>query len=291
MVNNLTGKSKCIIIFSGYNPRAIISFLRTLNKHKVVYAIIAIENDFIYQTSYKERVLSVRKLTELRLDDIIRTIREVQIKIKCDEYIIAPTSEALNRFLLENRNHFEKLNCTIPLVQQELYNQISNKQSFGELCRSYSIKTPEEIEPNEKRVMPYVAKPRKYRSEKNMSVLYPVIIYNQDDYNKFIKCYDEEDFYFQKYIEGRSFYLLYYFHRNGHIYKYSQENLIQQPEGKSIVAAVSSDLHDSKEALKYEKLFKSINFHGLVMVEVRGVDNDFYMIEANPRFWGHRNCL
>jgi hypothetical protein len=62
--------------------------------------------------------------------------------------------------------------------------------------------------------------------------------------------------------------------------------LIQQPEGKSIVAAVSSDLHDSTEALKYEKLFKSINFHGLVMVEVRGVDNDFYMIEANPRFWG-----
>ena len=62
--------------------------------------------------------------------------------------------------------------------------------------------------------------------------------------------------------------------------------MIQQPEGKSIVAAVSSDLHDSTEALKYEKLFKSINFHGLVMVEVRGVDNDFYMIEANPRFWG-----
>ncbi len=67
---------------------------------------------------------------------------------------------------------------------------------------------------------------------------------------------------------------------------FSQENLIQQPEGKSIVAAVSSNYHHSKECQKYIKLFKDINFRGLVMVEIRKNSKYDYMIEANPRFWG-----
>jgi hypothetical protein len=70
------------------------------------------------------------------------------------------------------------------------------------------------------------------------------------------------------------------------IYKFSQENIVQQPDGKSMVAAVSSDLHNTIESKKYEELFKSLQFFGLVMVEVKQRDGINYMIEANPRFWG-----
>lgn len=61
---------------------------------------------------------------------------------------------------------------------------------------------------------------------------------------------------------------------------------MQQPGGKSVIAGVSSDFHNDQESGKYEKLFRSIGFSGLVMVEIKKQDSLHYMIEANPRFWG-----
>ena len=68
--------------------------------------------------------------------------------------------------------------------------------------------------------------------------------------------------------------------------KFSQINYIQQPEGKSIIGAEESDFHLSQQSELYERLFKSVSFRGLVMVEVKQMNDKFYMIEANPRFWG-----
>ena len=140
MTDNKLNKRKCIIIFSGYNQRAVVSFLRTLEKNEVIYAIIAKQNDSINNTKYKDKILSVRKFFELKLDDIIESIKLVQKNIISEEYIIAPSTEALNRFILENKSDFEKLNCTIPLVEKGLYNLVSDKFSFGELCKSNLIR-------------------------------------------------------------------------------------------------------------------------------------------------------
>lgn len=61
---------------------------------------------------------------------------------------------------------------------------------------------------------------------------------------------------------------------------------MQQPDGKSIVAAVSSDFHEGAESIRYEELFKNLGFRGLVMVEVKHSGEKKHMREANPRFWG-----
>ena len=56
-------KVKCdgVLIFSGYNPRATFSFLRTLVKNSVPFGIIASgKNDKIFLTKYKDNVLVVR---------------------------------------------------------------------------------------------------------------------------------------------------------------------------------------------------------------------------------------
>lgn len=278
--------SKCVIVFSGFNQRAVISFLRTLEKNNVQYAIIAIPNDLIHKTRYKGKVYSSRETIDLNLEDVIASIKSVQKKIFCQEYIISPSTEALNRFILENRSYFEALNCTIPIVEKKLYDEISDKYSFAKLCMKNSILVPKEIELDQNASFPFVAKPKQYYSIKTGKALSPVIISDQKEHNKFKSYYDFEDFYFQEFIGGRSLYLLYYFHRNGNVFKFSQENLIQQPNGKSIIAAIPSDVHNSDESLKYERLFKSVNFYGLVMVEVKLFNNNYYMIEANPRFWG-----
>ena len=278
--------TKCIIIFSGFNQRAVIAFIRTLEKNKLQYGIIATSNgDTILDTEYASKVIVIRQFKVLDLNDIKNTILLFKQKIIANEYIIAPTTEALNRFLLLHRNEIENSDVKIPLVSKELYEKISDKYCFGRLCTNNNIQVPSQFADSRDIQVPFVAKPLHYFASDGLNYP-PILVFSETDKINFFSKYNSSDFYFQDYIEGKSYYLLYYFHRNGNVYKFSQQNIIQQPEGKSIVAAISSQIHLGEESAKYEALFKSIEFNGLVMIELMERNGTYYMIEANPRFWG-----
>ncbi|MDV4149714.1 ATP-grasp domain-containing protein [Clostridium sp. AL.422] len=278
---------KCIIVFSGFNQRAVIAFLRTLELNNINYAIIAkSRNDDIFATEYKNKVVAIRESETIVENDILISIEKVKEYCKAKEYLIAPTTEALNRFLIDKRRVFEELGCIIPLVKKNLYELISDKLSFSQLCEKNEIIVPKNYEFSLDMKLPIVAKPKKYFSISNKEILSPIILKDLEELQEFYKKYEINDFYYQEFIKGISYYLLYYFHRNGDVYKFSQQNLVQQPQGKSMIAAITTDFHNSQESNKYEKLFRSIGFNGLVMVEVIEKDNLHYMIEANPRFWG-----
>lgn len=280
------GSKRGVIIFSGFNQRAVFAFLRTISKCNLQYAIIAkSKKDTILLSQYKDHVLAIRASEKLVLDDILDCVDRVNQQKDWLFPIIAPTSEGLNRFMLEFRTIFEQKGMTIPLVERELYKRISDKYSFSLLCKEYGIDVPEEyVSPIEINTR-FVAKPKTYFSKDGVA-LSPMLILTTKDKQSFLSQYDLEDFYYQEYIEGESFYLLYYFNHQGDVYKFSQKNIAQQSDGKSIIAAVSSDLHDSELSLMYENLFLDQNFFGFVMIEVRKNGNKNYMIEANPRFWG-----
>jgi predicted ATP-grasp superfamily ATP-dependent carboligase len=209
----------------------------------------------------------------------------VSLSNKASKYFIAPSTEALNRFFLENRKQIEILNCVIPLVEKKLYENISDKYKFRNLCNTFDIIIPAEYD-WEGVSLPCVAKPRAYYGKNTNRILKPVIIKTSNDLDDFLVNYDVEEFYFQEFVAGKSIYFLYYFYKNNTCLKYSQENLIQQNGGGSILAAKSSDFHLSHSSSKFEKLFYSTNFSGLVMVEIKYFNGEVYMIEANPRFWG-----
>lgn len=277
-------QKKAIVIFSGFNQRAVIAFLRVLSANNVSFGIIAKSvSDTIFLSKYKKNVLYVRKTVSASINDILDGLQITKRKLNADKLIIAPSTEYLNRFILKNRPQFEAINCFIPLVKESLYKHISDKYSFSRLCEANGIKVPSEYADICDIQLPFVAKPKQYYSKSTNATLSPVIIQTKKQKLDFINQYCVEDFYFQAFIEGKSRYLLYYFDNNHSVYKFSQENLIQQADGKSMVAAVSSDFHFSDESTKYERLFKKIKFTGFVMVEEKG---EGYMIEANPRFWG-----
>lgn len=279
---------KNIIVFSGYNQRAVIAFLRTLKKNKISnYAIIASsEYDTILRTDYADKVLYVRKNRTLNLTEIKYAIELICKHCNGNKSIIVPSTEALNRFVISNKSFFEGLGCEIPLTEKQLYEQISDKEKFWNICRNNNLTVPEIINTGVEHALPVVAKPKKYFS-KDRKTYSPVIITSDEDYQKFITNYPVDDFDYQEYIDGESYYLLYYFSTQGDIYKFSQKNYIQQTGGKSILAAACSSVHNECEiALEYEKLFRKLGYHGFVMVELRKCDKKFYMIEANPRFWG-----
>lgn len=277
---------KALIVFSGFNQRAVVAFLRTLEQKHVAYTLIASSpEDSIFQTKYRQRVSCTRKVKALSLDDLLESIRKAKKTLIADEYVITPSTEALNRFIIKHRNVFESQGCNIPLIDEALYEKLSDKYAFGELCKQHGIRVPAEYESIELATLPCVAKPRKYVAADGRTYS-PILIHTRDELESFKELFAPSDFYFQEFIDGESLYLLYYFYRGGTVAKFSQKNLIQQPDGKSIIAAVSSEFHTDQESDKYEKLFKSIGFNGLVMVEVKNQNGLHYMIEANPRFWG-----
>jgi predicted ATP-grasp superfamily ATP-dependent carboligase/SAM-dependent methyltransferase len=272
--------NKGVLIISGYNQRAIISFCRFACENSIKFYIVAKDNtDTILVSDYKEYVIATRNNTSLSLKDF-----EEWAKIIDKEHLlILPSTEYLNRFVLKNRMTLEKDGYVIPLCEEQLYNIISNKYSFGQLCKEHEIDIP--LEYNTPTKYPCVVKPKTYSNFSGL-ILKPEILYSDYQFKQFLTHNKIEDFYFQEFIPGKSVYLLFYFSLDGSVASFSQENLIQQDIGLSIIAARSAAYHLTDGALKYKKLFSDLQFHGLVMVEIRLHDNKYYMIEANPRLWG-----
>lgn len=275
-----------IIIFSGYNQRAVIAFLRTLEKNNVSnYSIIASSpKDTILLTSYASKVGYIREHKELYMPELLKAIEHIRMG-DGERLLLIPSTEALNRFILKNRQTFENSNCIVPLVTQEMYELISDKESFWEYCLRKGFEVPRILD-LKKENLPIVAKPKRYYG-KDSKVHAPQIINNEREFDDFITQNDSEDFTYQEFIDGNSFYLLFYFEKNGIVHKLSQINYAQQPEGKSIVIAACSNLHLVHPiAAQYEKMFLAMGYHGFVMIELRQRGEHYYMIEANPRFWG-----
>jgi predicted ATP-grasp superfamily ATP-dependent carboligase len=161
---------------------------------------------------------------------------------------------------------------------------VSDKYSFGKLCEANGISTPIEFD-DPPSFYPFVLKPKHYIKQVR-ALDKPVIISSSDDADRYLEELSFGEYYFQEFVEGKSIYLLFYFFKDGNHRVYSQENLIQQNNGGSIILAKSANYHLENIARKFEQLFIGIGFRGLIMVEVRLRGEEYYMIEANPRLWG-----
>ncbi len=280
-----------IIIFSGYNQRAVIAFLRTLRKNELQNYIIfaSSSRDTILKTEYATHVESIRKKKELDLEEIKELIYFSQIKYRFKTFVIAPSTEVLNRFIIAHQTSFNNMGNINVLVDDVIYKSISDKKSFGDICKKKGIMVPKEIEfPHDWRE-PFVAKPIAYFDDKH-SVYSPILIRTKEDYDAFNQKYPQSSFYYQQFVYGKSIYLLYYIlkeeNKNRKVFKFSQENLMQQSNGKSILAAIPSAYHEKDISKKFETILLELGYYGFVMVELKVCEKEEYMIEANPRFWG-----
>ena len=111
-----------VVIFSGYNQRAVIAFLRTLTENNIdnYYIVAANENDTILRTAYKNKVFTIRKNKALEKKELLEIVNSILIKSGAEHALIAPSTEALNRFLLENREELTSKGWIIPLVSSDV---------------------------------------------------------------------------------------------------------------------------------------------------------------------------
>lgn len=276
-----------IIIFSGYNQRAVIAFLRALKKNYIEnYIIIACsKEDTILKTLYKKHVYCIRNNKELNKKELLNIIIRALKEKNEEKALIIPSTESLNRFLLKNRSEFEEKGCIIPIVEKSLYEEISDKESFWKICKAEALCVPQLMNIHEKFEKSYVAKPKKYVA-RDGNTYSPILVFNSQEHNAFLNKNIFDEFDCQEYIEGNSYYLLFYFSKNGTVYKFSQINYAQQDGGKSILAAEPAYIHEGEIANNYIKLFEKLKYTGFVMIELREKNGIYYMIEANPRLWG-----
>lgn len=282
-------ENQAVIILSGYNFRAVVAFCRWAADHLNNYHVIAQgKTDPVFSTIYKDRVAILRSSQGLSTEDFRSWAKVLRDRYGYRGFVILPSTEYLNRFLIEHRDELESEGFVAPLVSRQLYTRISDKESFARLCESYGLDIPREFRrlPQE---IPFVAKPCKYFSSKKVQLI-PHLIKSKHDLVKFCEEEDPRDYFFQEYVYGRSFYLLACIDRyaTDKDILFSQENLMQQARGGSIILAKASDFHKSSIAKRYTNMLHDIDFFGLIMVEVRLDESrgKYFMIEANPRLWG-----
>jgi predicted ATP-grasp superfamily ATP-dependent carboligase len=270
-----------ILVFSGYNPRAIISFCRVATQYNLDFDIIAssVEDD-ILKTDYIKHVKLVRNTKNIDID----IITEIVDSYRRQSVFILPSTEYLNRILISNKKLLNDKNVFFGLVHADIYELVSDKIRFNDLCKQYEIQVPFEYE-SIPEITPFVIKPKTYFGSDN-TISTPYIVFDKADLPEYLSPKNTKDFYFQEYVAGDSIYFLFYFTKDGKYNVFSQQNYIQQPNGGSILFAKSSNHYTNSIVDKFTKMFNDINFSGLVMVELRYTNKNWVMIEANPRLWG-----
>ena len=180
-----------LIIFSGFNQRAVIAFVRELKKIKYEdYCIIACGNeDSILKTEYSHKIFAIRQHIELFKPEIYSILAGLVKVYEHTKHVIVPSTEALDRFLLDNREEIEAIGIYVPLVSKALYETVSDKQSFWEVCKYAGLVVPEKTQISVEYDKRYVAKPKKYISSSGIQ-LKPVIVDNEKKHRAFLKDYN-----------------------------------------------------------------------------------------------------
>jgi len=282
-----TASEKSFLVFSGGNDRAIIGFLRALRLcGKRAHVIARTKDDRILRSGFRRDVKWVRPTHDLSLEIFSESVRRARADAGEAMLVVLPSTEYFNTFLLCHRREIEEMGCQIPLVQASLYAQLTEKRSAADFFSTAGLAVPHEISVPETCKPPVVAKPLRNVSAAGQS-LYPHLLHTRAELEAFFATRDAKDYFFQEYVRGDSLYLLFHLSRTeGHDFTWSQHNLLQQPDGKSMLLAEPSDFHGSETAARLVRALRNAGFHGLGMVEViRAADRDVF-IEMNPRIWG-----
>ena len=276
---------KVLMLFSGHNDRAVIALCRFFKLHNLEFIIIAVsDKDKIFNTSWKKNVIFTRTSKHLNIE-LFKKIRETFDKYNGTSLTlnICQTSEFLNQFILEHKKDLEVLNITSSLPDQETYNKLTNKLSSKDIINeAIGITAPPQIT-FDKITYPCVFKPK--QNIVNGKIYYPIICNTEQDLINSTEKPTSDNWFLQKFINGQSYYLCAYINKSGDFASCWQQNLIQQPNGKSIVLAKICENPGINESNLF-RYIKEIGYFGLFMMEILVEENNLYFIEINPRFWG-----
>ena len=275
------------LIFTGHNDRAVVALCRFFSLHHIPFVLVASADEPINVTAnWRERIILKRSTKAVNLALFQEVVAAYQTSHTAySELIYCPTTEFINEFILQHRTAIDGMGIKISLPSKDVYARLTNKESSIAFTKSaISISAPPLLDWSELRV-PCVLKPKQ-----NVSrgvVQYPQICLTKEAVTTALENVQPDEWFAQAFVEGQSFYLCAYLNQNGEFTYFWQINLLQQPDGKSIVLARTC----RNPGVDAEKLLHALHeagFRGPLMMEViqEVKTNTFHFIEFNPRFWG-----
>ncbi|WCE03216.1 hypothetical protein [Pseudoxanthomonas sp. JBR18] len=274
------------MVFSGANERALIAICRSFAARRVPCAIVARPGeDPMRLTKYRTWIATTRGSDALDLDDMLACVAQLVARHPGQSLTFLPTAESINRLVLEHRDRFEQAGLRVRLVDADLYVAVSDKARLLALAEGFGLPAPPSLEAPTPQTLPLVAKPKTEFAPDGRK-LYPELIFDTAALQAFQRNADPALYFFQTYLEGASYYYLAHFAADGTATFAYQRNLLQQANGKSIIAAELCTCPDLETREKLTALFRSVNYRGYAMIETMEIDGRHYLIEVNPRFWG-----
>lgn len=274
------------LLFSGTNDRAGYALARGVARCGGRLAVVAMTpRDKMLMGGYRRHVVSVRENANLSMSVLADHVARARRATGADRLTLLPISEYFNTFLFEHRATIEStLDCVVPLPPAEVYRQLTNKASAAAFFSANGVLVPSEIDQPGSADVPFVAKPANNISGGRS--YYPVLVETEAELAELKRRPTLDGYFFQRFVRGRSYYLLAYVSRRGAVFASSQENLVQQPDGKSILLAIESDFHSTETARRAVQAIVGMGFHGFVMIEFIVNSQGAFFIELNPRPWG-----
>jgi hypothetical protein len=275
-------RAPVFLLFSGHNDRAVVALCRYFTRAGLPFAIVAAgRDDPILRTDHKTQVQLIR--TDRQVDlTLLRSVGALAAAAG-GPLVYCPTTEYINDFVLRARDELAGCGLQFCLPDGDIYARLTGKRSSQELMRQVpGVNVPQTLPMNAWRA-PCVLKP--IRNVDRGAVLYPLLCDSEPALQQALDGLDTRLYFAQEFVRGQSHYLCGYLARDGRHVSFWQENLMQQPRGKSIVLA-RTGRNPGVDADALMSHLHRAGYHGPLMVEfIVGADGPYY-IEINPRFWG-----
>lgn len=274
------------VIFSGANERAVLAICRSFARRGIPCSLVARPGrDPMRWTTYRTWIGATRRRDALDLADMLDCVRALAARHPGQALAFMPTAESVNRIVLRHRARFEEARLGVQLVDEAIYATVSDKASLLDQATRFGLELPPPLDAPLPDALPLVAKPRREFAPDGRK-LYPELIHDVAGLAAFLAREDTALYFFQRYLDGASYYYLAHFARDGTATFAYQRNLLQQANGKSILAAELCRCPDARTRERLTTLFRSLGYHGYAMVETMELAGRHYLIEVNPRFWG-----
>ncbi|NBB61645.1 hypothetical protein GVN18_20400 [Pseudomonas sp. ODNR1LW] len=281
----MSGEKPLVVIFTGANERAVGAFCRSLQRDRIDFLLITRNaRDVLYRTRLRRHLFAQRTRDALDENEFKRLLLDIKARYPQRALTIAPSAESINRLLLDMQDWLCREGIQSIAVSPNIYQLFSDKEKLLAAATTVGLKIPAVIEQLAETQLPFVLKPR-IENNINGQRLYPLLVRNAAEYTEHTRGYDAKRYLIQRYIDGQSFYYLYFRNDAGVVALY-QRNIAQQAAGKSMVAAELASCPDADTDVRLRALLEQHAYRGFIMFEVMESAGQYYIIEANPRMWG-----
>ncbi len=283
-----------VLLLADANERASIATIRALNKSGFRLHIALCQErssifSFIHYIKRDKHEKSLYEYSGISEQEFINSL--IKISRRIGSYILLPSGEKLLRWATKNRAQLEDNFITLPIVDFDLYELVSNKSSFLDYASRNGLNIPKRLELIPKKFdYPYVIKPAQTDWGNAYILDKPILVENKHIHDAVIKKSLQEDSHIvEEYITGPSYYYCALYYHGRVDLSFFQRTILQEPDGGSVIEAIP--YQQPVSLIKdIDRMFLNLGWNGVMMIEVKKRKDFYYVIECNPRFWGPLQC-